>query len=169
MTDQTETPAATLAAATTRMELPGIGITLLGTMHGPGSARALLRIDGGAIRRVETGAQVAGATVVAYDPQSVNAPFEKHGSKFVRVNSSFEACQDADALAILTEWHEFRRPNFARLLSTLKNPWLVDGRNLYEPQRMARRGFLYLAMGRSNEDSVSVSLSQPEKKVQSVK
>jgi len=65
MTDQTETPAATLAAATTRMELPGIGITLLGTMHGPGSARALLRIDGGAIRRVETGAQVAGATVVA--------------------------------------------------------------------------------------------------------
>jgi len=111
----------------------------------------------------------AGATVVAYDPQSVNAPFEKHGSKFVRVNSSFEACQDADALAILTEWHEFRRPNFARLLSTLKNPWIVDGRNLYEPQRMARRGFLYLAMGRSNEDSVSVSLSQPEKKVQSVK
>jgi UDPglucose 6-dehydrogenase len=93
----------------------------------------------------------AGATVAGYDPQSINRPFEKHGAKFRRVDHSYDACEGADALAILTEWHEFRRPNFDRLLRLLKNPWIVDGRNLYNPRRMTDRGFLYLAMGRSNE------------------
>lgn len=65
MTDQTETPAATLEAATTKVALPGNGLTLLGTVHGPGTARALLRLDGGDIRPVETGARVQGATIAA--------------------------------------------------------------------------------------------------------
>lgn len=91
-----------------------------------------------------------GAEVHGYDPQSVNRPFEKHGKSFKRVDHSYEACEDADVLAILTEWHEFRRPNFEKLLRLLKNPWIVDGRNLYEPDRMAQRGFVYLGMGRSS-------------------
>ena len=91
-----------------------------------------------------------GAQVFAYDPQSQNHPFEGHGDKFHRVSTSYEACDGADALVILTEWHEFRRPNFDRLLKLLKNPWIIDGRNLYEPQRMSQRGFLYLGIGRSN-------------------
>lgn len=97
----------------------------------------------------------AGAKVWAYDPQSVNRPFEKHGDSFRRVDNSYEACEGADVLAILTEWHEFRRPNFDRLVQVLKNPWVVDGRNLYDPARMTQRGFLYLAMGRSNESTAS--------------
>ena len=91
-----------------------------------------------------------GAQVFAYDPQSQNHPFEGHGDKFHRVSTSYEACDGADALVILTEWHEFRRPNFDRLLKLLKNPWIIDGRNLYAPQRMSQRGFLYLGIGRSN-------------------
>ena len=97
----------------------------------------------------------AGATVWAYDPQSANQPFEKHGKAFRRVDSSYAACDGADVLAILTEWHEFRRPNFDRILKLLKNPWVVDGRNLYDPVRMTQRGLLYLAMGRSNEQDLA--------------
>lgn len=97
----------------------------------------------------------AGATVWAYDPQSANQPFEKHGKSFRRVDSSYAACDGADVLAILTEWHEFRRPNFDRMLKLLKNPWVVDGRNLYDPVRMTQRGLLYLAMGRSNEQDMA--------------
>lgn len=104
----------------------------------------------------------AGARVVAYDPQSINKPFEKHGDTFKRVDSSYDACEGADVLAILTEWHEFRRPNFDRVLRTLKNPWIVDGRNLYDPDRMTRRGFLYLAMGRGNAKSFEATSLQKQ-------
>jgi hypothetical protein len=65
MSDQTETPAATLAAATARATFPARGPVLLGTMHGPASARALLRLDGGEIRPVETGTRLGSATVAA--------------------------------------------------------------------------------------------------------
>lgn len=65
MSDQTAPPAATLSAATAQATFPARGPALLGTMHGPDSARALLRLDGGEIRRVETGERVAGATVAA--------------------------------------------------------------------------------------------------------
>ena len=102
----------------------------------------------------------AGAIVSAYDPQAVNWPFEDYGSSFKRVDSSYAACEGADVLAILTEWHEFRRPNFDRLLKTLKNPWIVDGRNLYAPNRMTQRGFLYLAMGRDNSDDFEAKSSR---------
>lgn len=65
MTDQTETPAATLAAATAQATFPRHGPALLGTMHGPDSARALLRLDSGEIRSVETGARIGNMTVAA--------------------------------------------------------------------------------------------------------
>ena len=97
-----------------------------------------------------------GATVAAYDPQSQNAPFESYGSNFQRVSTSYEAVDGADALIVLTEWHEFRRPNFDRLLKLLNNPWILDGRNLYDPKRMTQRGFLYLGIGRSNSKEQKV-------------
>jgi UDPglucose 6-dehydrogenase len=102
-----------------------------------------------------------GATVFGYDPQSKNEPFERHGSSFHRVSTSYEAVDGADALIVLTEWHEFRRPNFDRLIKLLNNPWILDGRNLYDPRRMTQRGFLYLAIGRSN------AKEQEARKVQS--
>jgi UDPglucose 6-dehydrogenase len=97
-----------------------------------------------------------GAKVQAYDPQAVNDPFEVHREKFKRVDTSYEAAAGADALIILTEWHEFRRPNFGRVLKALKNPWVLDGRNLFEPDRMAQRGFLYLAIGRTNQPATEM-------------
>ena len=65
MTDHPAIPAAALAAATTRARLSRHSPTLLGTLHGPGTARALLRLDGGRVRTVETGTRVGQATVAA--------------------------------------------------------------------------------------------------------
>lgn len=102
-----------------------------------------------------------GATVYGYDPQAINTPFEQHGDRFQRVSTSYQACDGADALLVLTEWHEFRRPNFDKLLKLLKNPWIVDGRNLYDPHRMGQRGFVYLGVGRSNTSNLSVKKVLP--------
>ena len=54
----------------------------------------------------------------------------------------------AAALAIVTEWLEYRNPDFARIKQALSRPLIVDGRNLYDPQRMARLGFVYESIGR---------------------
>ena len=53
-----------------------------------------------------------------------------------------------DALIIVTEWNEFRRPDFARMKQLLKAPVIFDGRNLYEPEQMAKEGIAYFSMGR---------------------
>jgi hypothetical protein len=65
VTDHTKTPEATLAAATSRGALPNAAVTLLGTLHGPGNARALVRVNGSTIHTVEIGTVVGGATVAA--------------------------------------------------------------------------------------------------------
>ena len=55
---------------------------------------------------------------------------------------------NADALAIITDWSEYRNPDFDRIKAALKNPLVVDGRNLYKPDRMASAGFSYIPLGR---------------------
>jgi UDPglucose 6-dehydrogenase len=62
--------------------------------------------------------------------------------------SSAEALEAADALAIVTEWREFRSPDFDAIKSALVTPAIFDGRNLYDPEQMARAGFSYYAIGR---------------------
>ena len=57
----------------------------------------------------------------------------------------------ADALAIVTEWREFRSPDFVSIKSTLRTPAIFDGRNLYDPAQMARAGFSYYAIGRGKQ------------------
>jgi UDPglucose 6-dehydrogenase len=64
-------------------------------------------------------------------------------------NSSTDALQDADALAIVTEWKTFRSPDFDQLKNQLKAPIIFDGRNLFEPEVMADAGFEYHGIGRS--------------------
>ncbi len=59
-----------------------------------------------------------------------------------------EALEGADALAIVTEWREFRSPDFDHMRSALKHPVIFDGRNLYDPAHMERAGFSYYAIGR---------------------
>ena len=92
----------------------------------------------------------AGATVTAYDPQAM--PEAKHlfsGEPRLRfAESASLALEGADALVIVTEWKEFRSPDFEVIKAKLKTPLIVDGRNLYDPNAVRKMGFEYLAIGR---------------------
>lgn len=67
------------------------------------------------------------------------------------VNDQYQACDKADALLVATEWNQFRNPDFERIRNLLIAPILFDGRNLYHPQAMARRGFAYFCVGRKEQ------------------
>lgn len=90
----------------------------------------------------------AGAKVKAYDPASMeNAKF--YLKDMVEYSSDqYAAIENSDALLILTEWNEFRNPEFDRVISTLKNPVIFDGRNIYTPKKMQELGFKYYSIGR---------------------
>jgi UDPglucose 6-dehydrogenase len=92
----------------------------------------------------------AGAKVRAYDPVAMGEAKRIYGARpdLALVASAALALEGADALAICTEWQEFRSPDFARFKSVLKQPVVFDGRNLYEPSLMARQGIRYFAIGR---------------------
>ena len=62
--------------------------------------------------------------------------------------TNYDALEGADALLIITEWSEFRRPNFTKVSQSLKAPVIFDGRNLFEPTKMHRLGFVYHSIGR---------------------
>ncbi|MEQ1878900.1 MAG: UDP-glucose/GDP-mannose dehydrogenase family protein, partial [Bdellovibrionia bacterium] len=91
-----------------------------------------------------------GAKVRAYDPiatenarQACKAPFETGANPL-------SVTEGADALAVLTEWNEFRNPDFDRLKKNLKTPVVFDGRNIFEPRKMKTLGFKYYCFGREN-------------------
>ena len=92
----------------------------------------------------------AGAAVRAYDPVAMPECRRVYGERadLVLCKSSPEALVGADALAIVTEWQEFRSPDFDHIKTALKTPVIFDGRNLYDPAHMARAGFSYYAIGR---------------------
>jgi UDPglucose 6-dehydrogenase len=92
----------------------------------------------------------AGAKVRAYDPVAMAETRRIYGERpdLALVPSAAEALEGADALAICTEWQEFRSPDFGRFKNVLKQPVVFDGRNLYEPSLMARQGIRYFAIGR---------------------
>jgi UDPglucose 6-dehydrogenase len=92
----------------------------------------------------------AGAKVRAYDPVAMPECLRIYGERadLVLCKTSPEVLEGADALAIVTEWREFRSPDFDAIKSTLRTPAIFDGRNLYDPARMARAGFSYYAIGR---------------------
>ena len=92
-----------------------------------------------------------GAKVRAYDPEAMEAAkkiFSETGASLEYAETNYEALEGADALIIVTEWNEFRRPNFTRMAETLKHPLIFDGRNLFEPSTMRRLGFTYYSIGR---------------------
>lgn len=88
-----------------------------------------------------------GAKVRAYDPKAMDIAKGIWGDKIVFATSSYDALEGADALLLLTEWNEFRRPDMDRVKEILKNPVIFDGRNQYNPERIAQRGFEYICMG----------------------
>jgi UDPglucose 6-dehydrogenase len=92
----------------------------------------------------------AGAKVRAYDPIAMPeaAGLYAGRSDFSLARDAYEACDGADALLIVTEWQEFRSPDFERLKQLLAAPRVFDGRNIYEPALLARLGFDYYATGR---------------------
>ena len=92
----------------------------------------------------------AGATVTAYDPAAMHEAQRVLGNEpRVRyAQSPNDALDCADALVIVTEWKEFRSPDFELIKERLKQPLIVDGRNLYDPALVRGMGFDYLAIGR---------------------
>ncbi len=90
----------------------------------------------------------AGATVRGYDP-AANAEIRHHfGDRVQLYDESYSMLDGADGLAILTEWNEFRTPDFSRIKSSMSQPTLFDGRNLFDPIQMRELGFDYFAIGR---------------------
>ncbi len=97
-----------------------------------------------------------GARVQAYDPVAMEETQHIYGLRddLKLVGTKEAALEKADALVICTEWKNFRAPDFDLLKATLKNPVIFDGRNLYDPVRMAERGFDYYAVGRGKSVKV---------------
>jgi UDPglucose 6-dehydrogenase len=93
----------------------------------------------------------AGATVRAHDPEALNEAKKIFGDRIEYSHNQYDILANADALAIITDWNEYRNPDFERIKTALKNPpVVVDGRNLYKPDRMTSAGFSYIPMGRSS-------------------
>jgi len=92
----------------------------------------------------------AGASVQAYDPIAAAEAQRLYAGRpgLTLCRNAYEAAHGADALAIVTEWQEFRSPDFERLRETLKGPVIFDGRNLYDPPMVGRFGITYYAIGR---------------------
>ena len=94
------------------------------------------------------GMLAAGASVQAYDPEAMTVAKKIFGSKVSFAENSYKALTGADALVIVTEWNEFREPDFARMRKLLRNPVIFDGRNLYNAEQIRSQGFTYFSIGR---------------------
>jgi UDPglucose 6-dehydrogenase len=90
----------------------------------------------------------AGATVVAHDPVAMPEAKHRLGDRVTLATSSYDALEGADALVVVTDWNEYRHPDFARIKESLRRPVIIDGRNLYALDRMQRMGFTYHSIGR---------------------
>ncbi|HSR57868.1 MAG TPA: UDP-glucose/GDP-mannose dehydrogenase family protein [Candidatus Binataceae bacterium] len=90
----------------------------------------------------------AGAKVRAHDPEALDNARRIFGDRVSYHKTNYEALAGADALIILTEWNEFRHPNFQRIRSMLKEPVIFDGRNLYDPDLIKALDFKYYSIGR---------------------
>jgi UDPglucose 6-dehydrogenase len=90
----------------------------------------------------------AGAKIKAFDPKAAEEAKNIFGDSIEYIKSSYEALEGADALVLVTEWNEFRRPDFEKIKSTLKDPVIFDGRNQYDTKRLADRGIDYICIGK---------------------
>jgi UDPglucose 6-dehydrogenase len=91
----------------------------------------------------------AGATVKAHDPQAMAHIRAVFGTSITLCDTTYETVTGADALALVTEWHEYRRPDFQRIKQLMRTPSLFDGRNIWDPDQMRGLGFQYTGIGRS--------------------
>jgi UDPglucose 6-dehydrogenase len=91
-----------------------------------------------------------GVQVQAYDPEAMKVAKGIFGSKITFAENSYAALTGADALALVTEWNEFREPDYARMRKLMREPTIFDGRNIYNPEQIRAQGFNYISMGRPN-------------------
>ncbi len=89
-----------------------------------------------------------GGSVVAHDPVAMEEARKHLGDRIRYARSNYDALEGADALVIHTEWHPYRHPDFGRMREALRRPLVLDGRNLYDPWKMAAQGFEYRCIGR---------------------
>lgn len=89
-----------------------------------------------------------GAEIIAYDPEAMDNVKSLYKNKITFTKHQYDCLKDADALLIITEWGAFRNPDFDKIKSSLKEPKIFDGRNLYDLTDMKKRGFYYESIGR---------------------
>ncbi|HHT9124232.1 MAG TPA: UDP-glucose dehydrogenase family protein [Candidatus Brocadiia bacterium] len=89
-----------------------------------------------------------GANISAYDPEAMLQARTIFDKKIEFANSNYNALKNAEALVVVTEWNEFRQPNFDKIKDLMKTPVIFDGRNIYDPKTMREKGFVYYCMGR---------------------
>jgi UDPglucose 6-dehydrogenase len=90
-----------------------------------------------------------GCTIAVHDPEAVANVRQEFGDKIQYCKQPYEALDGADALAIMTEWKQYQRPDFAQLKKRLKTPLIFDGRNVFEVSMMREQGFQYYSIGRA--------------------
>ena len=91
----------------------------------------------------------AGADVRVHDPEALPNVHRIYGQRLAYCDRPYGALEQADALAVATEWNEFRNPDFEVMRRLMRQPVIFDGRNVYEPARMAALGFTYHGIGRA--------------------
>ena len=89
-----------------------------------------------------------GAAVRAYDPKAAESARQLLGEGVELCARSYDAVRGADALVVVTEWNEFREPDFARVAALMRGRAVFDGRNIYDPEQMRALGFYYRGIGR---------------------
>jgi UDPglucose 6-dehydrogenase len=89
-----------------------------------------------------------GAHIAAFDPEASKEAQKIFGNTITICRNPYDALEEADALIIVTEWNEFRKPNFEKIASLLRFPVIFDGRNIYDPEEVKSLGFTYYAIGR---------------------
>ena len=92
----------------------------------------------------------AGARVQAFDPEAMEEARKIFGDRIQYTHRNYDALHGASALLILTEWNEFRRPDFSRIKRLLQQPVIFDGRNIYDSSELQKLGFTYYSIGRSH-------------------
>lgn len=90
-----------------------------------------------------------GVDIHVYDPKATESAKRLLKERVTYYDSKYECLENADAMLLLTEWNEFRRPDFERMFLSMKRPIIFDGRNQYEPDNMHTLGFTYLSVGRT--------------------
>lgn len=89
-----------------------------------------------------------GARIKVYDPKGFEQAKNVFGDRVIYANNSYDALKDTDCMLLLTEWNEFRRPDFDRIKGLMKSPVIFDGRNQYDAERLKQRGFEYHCIGK---------------------